>query len=269
MYAKGVIHTGFSASGLYGAPADAIQGSQELKVAFTTFQGLILDSLTISISQGSLSCSSNKNPKINLSVYKPKDANFPEIKKTITFSCVDEGEGLYKIPVGIALDNAGEYALKVALASSGNTYRLDFYAPTTNLYPKSVPNLISITGDDDGDDNSHLIPALFDWVISMPNDARLEAINTKDCSLALPTFYLEKSEEANIFPNPFQEDFTVDWKKHETAHLSILDASGKVLETQNLKGALITRMGGNLKPGLYLIKLDAEYASYQAKIIKK
>lgn len=178
--------TGFSSLLNYGTAIASTLGSNKLRIAFTTQKPITIDSVTIKIASN-LSCGTNPNPKITLAVYRPTDPNFIAITKTITFACKSTGSGLYKIPVGIELASAGDYALRVNTATSPNNYLMEYIDPTTNFYPIGN-NVISFTGDDDANAATNLIPGLYDWVVSTKDGvgSRVEVTATKIKDVTVP-----------------------------------------------------------------------------------
>lgn len=272
LYAEGKTIAGFSAAeaskGSYGTPSDGTQGSNQLKLRFSAFQPITIDSLTISISTGSLSCSSNPSPKVTLVIYKPDDSTFTPISKQITFDCKGIGEGLYRIPVGLQVPNAGDYAIRVSIGAIGS-FRVDYYSPTQNPYPNYFNGVISFTGDDDGDDNTSLVPSLFDWHISsVSSPGRIEVTKHKDCGLGIEVFSLDKST-IEAYPSPFDESFNLIWKKGEPATAIVLNMDGKEIERHSLATGQYISLGHKLPSGIFLLRVQTTEKTFVSKIVKR
>lgn len=273
LYAEGNIIAGFSAAeaskGSYGAPSDGTQGSNQLKLRFTAFQPISIDSLTISVSTGSLSCSSNPTPKITLAIYKPSDGTFTPISKQITFTCKGVGEGLYRIPVGLQVPSAGDYAIKVSIGTIGS-YRVDYYSPAATAYPKTLEDVISFTGDDDGDDNTYLIPSLFDWsVSSIVSSGRIEVSKRKDCGLGIEAVPFGDKNTVEAYPSPFEESFNLVWKKVEPATATVSNVDGTELERHSLVTGQRLSLGQRLPSGIFLLRVQTAEKAFVSKIVKR
>lgn len=273
LYAEGKAMAGFSATeankGSYGSPSDGTQGSNELKLRFTTFQPITIDSLTISIATGSLSCSSNPTPKITLAIYKPDDGSFTPISKPITFDCKGIGEGLYRIPVGLQVPDAGDYAIRVSIGAIGS-FRVDYYSPSNNPYPKYFNGIISFTGDDDNDANTHLIPSLFDWRISsVASPGRIEVTKRKDCGLGIEKVPFSDKNTVETYPSPFEESFNLVLKRSESATATISSMDGTVLERHLLVSGQQLSLGQQFPSGIFLLRVQTSEKAFVSKIMKR
>ncbi len=269
LFAQGKLKGGFTSSeanlGHYGTTKNATLGLSALKIRFATTKAVSIDSMTISVSTGTLNCSFNSSPKINLVFYKPDDANF-SVTKSITFNCVGSGEGFYKIPVGVQLDSAGEYGVKVAFGQS-NSYKLDYYMPSSSLYPNTLSNILTFTGDDDGVDSTYLIPSLLDWVISLPED-RIEITDLRNCPLGIELLDLSTKDIAEVYPNPFKESCSYIWKKTEPVIIRISDAQGNPMAEYNLSNASEIQLGASFPTGMYFVTSITSSKSFLTKLIK-
>jgi hypothetical protein len=267
---KGGFSSSAAAIGSYGTAFAAPQGSSTLQMLFSTTVALTIDTLTISVSSGTLGCTSNPNPKITLTVFKPSDANFKITKSNIVFTCVGSGEGFYKIPVGITLSSPGDYGIKVGSAIGGASYKLDYYSPSNSLYPKAISNVISFTSDNDGYDSTHLVPSLLDWVVSTASSVRTEVTTIRNCpSNGIELLDLGVNGIAEAYPNPFREELTFAWKKAEPVTIRLSDVNGREIEEFTLSSVGTVALGKNTAPGLYFVRATTSSASYLTKIMKR
>jgi hypothetical protein len=92
------------------------------------------------------------------------------------------------------------------------------------------------------------------------------------------SFVIEAKRESNpdeskfdSYPNPFVTDFTLDVRNSgEPFQIVLFDATGKVMETithSETSGPL--SLGGALKPGLYLVRVNGVNWSQSFKVLKE
>jgi hypothetical protein len=77
-----------------------------------------------------------------------------------------------------------------------------------------------------------------------------------------------------VFPNPIKDDFDVTFSNapREAFELSILDLSGRIVQSQIYEGGrshYSVNVALNVTPGVYLLKIEADKTSYRKIIISK
>ncbi len=82
-------------------------------------------------------------------------------------------------------------------------------------------------------------------------------------SLALTTVVCRNEneyaiEEISIYPNPFSRDFTIEFGTLNPDYFEVIDITGRILETKNIKEVSSIKTGENLAVGIYLIRLWKE-----------
>ena len=75
---------------------------------------------------------------------------------------------------------------------------------------------------------------------------------------------------ADVFPNPSQNKFSVITNTNSTENIkiNILDLQGRILKTISSNAKNLIEFGNDLKPGLYLIKIQQGKNTISQKIFK-
>lgn len=71
---------------------------------------------------------------------------------------------------------------------------------------------------------------------------------------------------ARLYPNPAQNQFTLDFGSTQTGHAQLWDLSGRLVSEKTIHGSLLTWEVSTLPVGLYLLKLQTEEGVLNSKI---
>lgn len=122
-----------------------------------------------------------------------------------------------------------------------------------------TPGTVEITASQPGDDNYN---------------SASEVIQTFEVSLVTSIDMEEVERDITIFPNPFQNDLTIEFKNmatHKFNLITVLSANGSVIQSRNISqnssGKVSMSLSG-LKAGLYFVRINAEKGVFLRKILK-
>ena len=65
------------------------------------------------------------------------------------------------------------------------------------------------------------------------------------------------AEPANVWPNPSNGQFQVEWQAAQSAHLTVFNALGQVVYVQRINAGTHQISLRNAAPGLYLVQLES------------
>ena len=79
--------------------------------------------------------------------------------------------------------------------------------------------------------------------------------------------------ELRAYPNPSTSQFTVQIEssnRTEKIQVRVMDLSGRIVELlNNLSGSQTIRLGGNYRPGMYIVEMIQGDSRKQLKLIKQ
>lgn len=114
--------------------------------------------------------------------------------------------------------------------------------------------------------------AVFLYNILDCNPNNLQSPTQKNCTNSPNTIEDDIANNpfnAIIYPNPFDEELTLEINEFNNTKIEVINALGKIVSTQNAT-AFINKIGlNNLPAGFYFIRISSEKASYTQKVIKK
>ena len=72
-----------------------------------------------------------------------------------------------------------------------------------------------------------------------------------------------------MFPNPFNNSFTISLPASDEAHqIAIMNSNGQMVESATLNHESTYQAGANLKPGMYFVKVTNGATQSTTKIVK-
>ena len=80
-----------------------------------------------------------------------------------------------------------------------------------------------------------------------------------------------KNEQATVYPNPSSSEFTIDPGKtlSEKFQVSVSDISGRILSRRQASSRNLTKLGAELKPGVYFIEVLKENQKQVIRVVKQ
>ena len=82
---------------------------------------------------------------------------------------------------------------------------------------------------------------------------------------------LASSVGIEVYPNPFQQDFTLTYPEafSKDGEVSLMNPTGKIIQSWSIKGVRETIPAKHLPSGVYLLIFDMEGKKYSELILKK
>jgi len=75
--------------------------------------------------------------------------------------------------------------------------------------------------------------------------------------------------EVSAYPNPFNNEFTIQLSNGAAANIQLFDINGRMIENRNVQDQFEITMGQNLNAGVYLVKVEQNGETNSFKMIKK
>ncbi|HXD93723.1 MAG TPA: T9SS type A sorting domain-containing protein [Bacteroidia bacterium] len=119
-----------------------------------------------------------------------------------------------------------------------------------NLYQKKLPHLI----------NHKLIPYektythCFSGTVWLYKNNTYTASITVSCASTSIVSNTNQIQQTSIFPNPAQNNFTIQTNKTDNQNLQVFDVSGKLILAQTINGTTSIDVG-TIPEGVYILRL--------------
>lgn len=152
--------------------------------------------------------------------------------------------------------NSSKNILTSLNLANGNNTKL------TTLYTTTNPNLTCIEVDDEAE-------STLKWHQRKAKAANIDAIASfsEDCTATVGIFTKTPSQNNfMIYPNPVEDQLTIDFDLIEIQKINILDLTGK-----NIKTIIPTRTidVNNLSEGIYILQLETKKNIAHSRFVKK
>jgi hypothetical protein len=144
-----------------------------------------------------------------------------------------------------------DFGNSIALDANGNPHITGFFEATADFDPSATTANLSSAG-------------MFDvYLAKYSNSSGLS--NGDDFNFSSAQKHAEKIK---VYPNPSSSSFTVELEE-SWAQLSLVDASGKVLEELEAHHGARIEMGAKLNPGVYILQVQYQNGVTKTKRIVK
>ncbi len=80
---------------------------------------------------------------------------------------------------------------------------------------------------------------------------------------------LNQVEHFNVYPNPMQTYLYISNPNTEKIYIQLLDATGKIIQTNNTTESFLKIETREIKSGLYILKINSKNNTYTQKIVKE
>ena len=168
--------------------------------------------------------------------------------------------------------NSGSYTVKVRNASIASTGKIKLY-----LDGVAVSSTLSFTSS--GGWDTFKTTSFSNIVLqSGMHTLRVEILGN-DIDLDYMTFVVdnitsesevEKSNSLNVYPNPFLNNFTLNFNSSNVSEIRIINLEGKLIETQtNIGNYNSITLGENLNSGIYFVEVVSATGTERVKVVKK
>ncbi len=152
------------------------------------------------------------------------------------------GATLYTIELNTSSDFTGTSIVKTSAAANQRTIIFDGLQPSTTYYTRTKTNFPS------------------DW-------GPTRSFTT--AGLAPPPAFVAEAREINVYPNPFERNFTIEPIESEELNVTLVDLTGReVVKTQVIEQP--ATLGEQLAPGIYLLRIKEKDGRISVKrMVKK
>jgi hypothetical protein len=79
---------------------------------------------------------------------------------------------------------------------------------------------------------------------------------------------INNADQVSVYPNPFNQELTINLPNHQSYHLNLFDISGKLVQSVDGIGGDYTSLS-NLHGGIYYYTIQTANAVYNGKLIKQ
>jgi hypothetical protein len=84
------------------------------------------------------------------------------------------------------------------------------------------------------------------------------------------TLKTEKNTTVSVSPNPFTDNFTINFSGEKSSQIKVMDVLGRVVETRSMEQASYSlSVGENLSRGTYIVNVLTDQENYTYKMVKE
>ena len=96
-----------------------------------------------------------------------------------------------------------------------------------------------------------------------------ELYDDSNCNLSLINSVMEEdNQQFEVFPNPFNDEFSVVLEGNSPAAISVFDAQGRSVLEDNWRGSKVVLRTDGLPSGMYLLVVTAEEGRFARRLVK-